>query len=383
MFKRDIEDEIMEMAKSYPIVTLLGPRQSGKTTVLKMLFPNKPYVSMENPDERLLAEQDPRRFLDRFQTGAVIDEVQRVPFLLSYLQDIVDRRPKEKGLFILTGSHQLSLHEAISQSLAGRTALLTLFPLSLHELKGFSVNDYLFHGMYPRIHAEQIDSTKFYRDYIANYVERDVRQMINVKDLILFQKFLKLCAGRVGQLLNIQSLTNEVGVSHTTINNWLSILEASFIIFRLPPYFDNFGKRLIKMPKIYFTDTGLARYLLDILTIEQLERDPLRGNLFENFVIMECIKHQLNRGIEPRFYFYRDSNQNEVDCLYRKGSKIVAIEVKSAQTFSSHFLLGLSHFQKIAKEKFDKGFVVYTGSQEQDIGEYTLINFLNIAHVFE
>lgn len=384
MIRRDIEKEILEMYKSYPIVTLTGPRQSGKTTVLRMLFPNKPYVSMENPDERLLAENDPRRFFERFKEGAIIDEIQRTPFLLSYLQEIVDNQPKKKGLFILTGSHQLALQEGISQSLAGRTAILKLFPFSLHELKsiGFSIDEYLFHGMYPRIHAENIDSTKFYRDYVANYVERDVRQMINVKDLTVFQKFLKLCAGRIGQLLNVHSLSNDVGVSHATITNWLSILEASFIIFRLPPYFENFGKRVIKMPKFYFTDVGLARYLLDILTIEQLKRDPLRGHLFENFVIMECIKHQLNRGIEPHFYFYRDSNQNEVDCLFRAGSQIIAVEIKSAQTFTKSFLLGLRNFEKVAQKKFGKGFVIYTGTQEQRIGDYELLNFTNFDHVF-
>lgn len=383
---RNITSEILAMAKSYPVITLTGPRQSGKTTLTRMLFPQKPYVSMENPDERALAESDPRHFLERFKDGAIIDEVQRTPFLLSYIQEIVDMRPTEKALFILTGSHQLALYESISQSLSGRTAVLKLLPLSIDELSeftpNFSCDDYLFHGMYPRIYADQIDPTKFYRDYLATYVERDVRQMINVKDLKLFQNFLKLCAGRVGQPVNTNNLSNEVGVSHTTIVNWLSILEASFVIFRLSPYFENFGKRVTKTQKIYFTDVGLARYLLDIHTKEQLTRDPLRGNLFENFVIIELVKHQINKGIEPNFYFYRDSNDNEIDCLYRQGHQIVAIEIKVAQTFTFGFLKNIQNFKQVSGDRFKKGYVIYTGMQEQQIGEDDLLNFRHLSRVF-
>ncbi len=383
--KRHISNEILEMAKSYPIVTLTGPRQSGKTTLAKALFPQKIYVSLEDPDERAFAESDPRGFLARFADEAIIDEVQRFPPLLSYLQGIVDEC-SEKGLFILTGSHQWALHEAISQSLAGRSAILKLLPCSLGELfpaqKDFTVYEYLFHGMYPRIYADQINSTKFYRDYVATYVERDVRQMINIKDLNLFQNFLKLCAGRIGQLLNTKSLANDLGISHSTVMNWLSVLEASFVIYRLTPYFENFGKRLIKSPKLYFSDTGLARYLLDILDIRQLPRDPLRGHLFENFVVNECIKQRLNVGIMPNFYFYRDSNQNEVDLLYREGSKLVAIEIKSGQTFQSAFIKSLKGFQKITGERFSRGFLVYSGHQEQKIEDYQLLNFKHVERIF-
>lgn len=384
--QRHISSEILDMAKSYPIVTLTGPRQSGKTTLTRLLFPHKPYISMGNPDERALAELDPRHFLERINNGAIIDEIQRTPFLLSYLQEIVDRRPQEKGLFILTGSHQPSLHEAISQSLSGRTAVLKLLPLSIDELTSFTANfscdDYLFQGMYPRLYADNIDSTKFYRDYVATYVERDVRQIINVKDLKVFQNFLKLCAGRVGQPINLHNLSNEVGVSHSTITNWLSILEASFVIFRLSPYFENFGKRVIKTQKLYFTDVGLARYLLDIHTKEQLARDPLRGNLFENFIISELLKHQMNKGIEPNFYFFQDSNKNEVDCLYRLGSQFIAIEIKVAQTFTSGFLKGIKSFEETVGNRFKKGFLIYTGQQEQSIGTCNLLNFRHITNVF-
>lgn len=273
LLDRDLTHELHQMALSYPVITLLGPRQSGKTTMVRKLFPHKPYVSLENPDERALAESDPRAFLERFPQGAILDEIQRQPQLLSYIQGIVDEK-ETLGLFILTGSYQLELHESITQSLAGRTAILKLLPFTIAELSAYNVqltlDDYLLHGMYPRIYKNNLNPNKFYRDYVQTYVERDVRKMINIKDLSLFQNFLKLCAGRIGQIFNAQHISNELGISYHTVNNWLSILEASFLVFRLQPYFENFGKRIIKSSKLYFTDVGLATYLLDISTTEQV-----------------------------------------------------------------------------------------------------------------
>jgi predicted AAA+ superfamily ATPase len=403
---RDLGKEVLEMASVYPVVTIMGPRQSGKTTLAKMLFPQKGYVTMESPDERDFAKADPKEFLSRFKNGMIIDEIQRAPWLLSYIQEIVDDTP-DKGLFILTGSHQIELHDAIAQSLAGRTAILKLLPFSLNEIKsiapkslfqnwlmkffpnflkrevkGDSYLSYLFNGFYPRVHMDGIAATKFYRNYVATYIEKDVRQMVNVKDLKVFQVFLKLCAGRIGQIFNSQSMANEVGVSHSTIKSWLGILEASFIIMPLIPYYENFGKRTIKSPKIYFTDVGLASYLLEITSIEQLFRDPLRGNLFENFVIMELIKDRFNQGKDANFYFYRDSNQTEVDCLYKKGEEFVLIEIKSAQTFDKSFLKNIKKVMQLPNVLVKKGFLIYAGEKEQDMGDIKILNFNHLTQVF-
>ena len=272
---RNMEKVLQSTFKNYPIITILGARQTGKSTLARHAFIKKPYVNLEAPDIQVFAKSDPRGFLNQYSDGAILDEIQNVPELLSYIQVIVD----EKGcnsLFILTGSHQLALHESVSQSLAGRTAIFELLPLSISELSKASINltldQYIFHGFYPRIYKESLNSTQVYRDYIKTYVERDVRNMVNVKDLAQFQKFLRLCAARVGQILNINNLCNEVGVSNHTAKSWLSILEASYLIIRLQPYYENFGKRSIKSPKIYFTDVGLVAYLLDIL-LDLIEED--------------------------------------------------------------------------------------------------------------
>ncbi len=382
MLKREIASEVLEMAKAYPVVTLLGPRQSGKTTLSKALFPDKAYVSLEDLDERSFAETDPKGFLARFKEGAIFDEIQRVPTLLSFMQGVVDKADK-KGFFILTGSHQLALHESVSQSLAGRTAILKLLPFEINEIASitqqFNVDEYIYHGLYPRIYKDNLQPTKFYRDYVQTYLERDVRQMINVKDLALFQQFLKLCAGRTGQLFNSHNISNELGISYHTVSNWLSILEASFVIFRLQPYFENFGKRIIKSPKIYFTDVGLATYLLDITAVEQVSRDPLRGSLVENLVISEFIKNRLNKGFEPSFYFYRDSNQNEVDLIFKDGNHLVPIEIKASQTFHSQFLKGLEYFKSLTKERCKKGILIYSGEQEQRLNDFYIYNFKHVG----
>ncbi len=381
---REILSEITNMANCYPVVTIVGPRQSGKTTVVKQLFPNKPYITLEDLDERELADNDPRGFLARFPKGAILDEIQRKPELLSYIQGIVDSK-NINGMFILTGSHQLSLRDMVSQSLAGRTAILKLLPLTMAELSesnvSLSLEECLLTGMYPRIFKSQINPTKYYRDYIQTYVERDVRNIINIKDLKLFQNFLKLCASRIGQVFNAHNLSNELGVSHNTIKNWLSVLEASFLVFTLAPYYENFGKRVIKSPKLYFTDVGLASYLLDIHSIEQVSRDPLKGSLVENLVILEFVKTALNRGIDLSCYYYRDSNNKEVDLLIKDGANFHAIEIKSSKTFHSDFLKGLTYFKNIVKDRYIGGYLIYAGEQQQVIGDNQVVNFYNINKI--
>ena len=386
LFNRDIQQELLTAAGSYPVVTILGPRQSGKTTLVRQLFPQKPYVSLENPDDRSFAEQDPRAFLDAYPEGAILDEIQRLPILLSYIQGIVDFQQK-KGMFILTGSHQQELHQSITQSLAGRTAILKLLPLCISELpatlQSQDLDFYLYQGMYPRVHYDALSPTQFYGHYLQTYVERDVRQMVNVKDLSKFQHFIKLCASRIGQIFNATSVSCDLGVSSNTVHHWLSILEASFIIFRLQPYFENFGKRLIKSPKIFFTDVGLATYCLDIHKQEQLMRDPLRGNLAENFIISEILKHRVNCGVASPCYFYRDSNQNEVDLLIKEGSLLIPIEIKSSKTFHEDFLKGLVHFQNLVSSRCQKGYLIYAGVREQQIHDFAVINFQHTKKIME
>ena len=383
---RNIDYECREMASKYPVVTILGPRQSGKTTLVKELFPEKPYISLEDPDSTALAKEDPRGFLARFKTGCIIDEIQRQPELLSYIQGVVDHT-EVNGMFILTGSHQLALSQHVAQSLAGRTAILKLLPLSLAELQAApefnltSVDEHIFTGGFPRIYKNQIPPHKFFRDYISTYIERDVRQIINIKDLSLFQKFLTLCAGRIGQVFNSVSFANDLGVSHHTVQNWLSILEASFIIFKIKPYHENFGKRIIKSPKLYFTDLGLACYLLDISKSEQIFRDPLRGALFENLIILEVLKNRLNMGIEPNLYYYRDNNGHEVDLILKSANKFLPIEIKSSATFNSSFTKELKYFSDLTEGRTSKGYIVYAGEQEQNVGDFELINFNNLAKV--
>lgn len=386
MYHRELAAELKNMMGYYPIVTVIGPRQSGKSTLVRTLYPDMPYVSMENPDDRRLAATDPRYFLERFPNGAIIDEVQRQPEILSYLQGIVDQH-NLTGQFILTGSHQLALHEAITQSLAGRTAILKLLPLSMSELlqknHTLTLDEYLFQGMYPRVYNHHIPPTTFYRDYTQTYLERDVRQMIHVKDLLLFQQFLHLCAGHIGQLLNHDSLSHALGVSASTIKHWLSILEASFIIFRLAPYYENFGKRIIKSHKLYFYDLGLASYLLDMTDLKQIQYSPHRGHLVENFVILEIKKQYFNNGIDPSMYFYRDSNQNEIDLILKSGPQLLPVEIKSSKTYIPAFLKGLIYFKNLVGEHCQTGYVVYAGTQEQRLGDFHLINFSHLNRIAE
>lgn len=386
--KRAISHKIQEAASLYPVVTVVGPRQVGKTTLIRQLFADRPYANLEDPDIRAFALSDPKRFIHQFPDGAVIDEIQHAPLLLSYIQVIVDET-KKNGQFILTGSQQLDLHAAVSQSLAGRTAVISMLPLSIAELQSekiqLTTDEYLLTGFLPRIYENQnkLDPKTLYRDYVLTYLERDVRNMTKVHDLALFQKFLRLCAGRIGQVLNQTSLANDVGVSNTTIQHWLSILEASYIVFRLQPYYENFGKRMIKSPKLYFFDVGLVSYLLGIENTGQMSRDPLRGNLFENLVVLECMKLRLNQCLEPNLYYYRDSHHNEVDLIYKKAHELIPIEIKSAESVDRSFLKSLKHFQGLLKDRVPAGYIIYGGDLTYLMDSFHLVSYRDVSRVFE
>lgn len=386
MITRDITEELTRSAAEYPVVTILGPRQSGKTTLARMTFPDKPYFSLEDPDVRIAAEADPRGFLGQVEDGGILDEVQRLPTMLSYLQGMVDKN-KKRGRFILTGSHQPQLHESISQSLAGRTAMLTLWPFSFDELSRYDLRptpfDLIVRGCFPRLHEEKLEPRRFFNGYLQTYVERDVRAMIQLRDLSQFQKFLTLLAGRVGQIVNLASLGNDVGASGTTIRNWLSVLKASYVVFELPPFFENVQKRVIKSPKIFFTDVGLAAFLLGIHTAEQASRDPLRGNLYENLIITDIIKGAYNKGIRPELYFFRDSHGNEVDLLIREKSELTPVEIKSAATFSAAFVKGIEQFKKLGITRLTAGAVLYSGEQRFNVRGVRIFNPLLVDNLWD
>lgn len=380
MFKRFLTPYIQRLATKYPVVTLLGPRQSGKTTLVRATFPEKRYVNMEDADNRELATLDPKSFMQKYPQGAIFDEVQRTPHLLSYIQVQVDEAG-QNGMFILTGSHQAELHSAVSQSLAGRTSLLRLFPLSLQEIRGANIQDpieeIILKGGYPKIYNENLPVSNAYSSYFQTYVERDVRQILQLKDVIQFERFIKLTAGRIGQLINYSSLAADVGVSAVTIKEWIAVLEATYILIRLEPYFDDFGKRLIKSPKLYFADTGLACHLLGIETVEQLIKDPIYGHLFENWVIVELMKARYNQAVDPRFYFYRDVLGREVDLLFQQGSHLIPIEIKSTKTINPSLLEGLEYFHKQTPKKAKDGCLIYGGIQTQKLGDFQLLNVEN------
>lgn len=377
-FERTIQSYLLDMAKKYPVITVTGPRQSGKTTVVQATFPDKPYVNLESLQTRAMVEKDPVGFLDDYPKGAIIDEIQCYPALLSEIQVRVDAS-KQAGQYILTGSHQLGMQEAVVQSLAGRTAIARLLPMSVHELTHASLkmdtDTLLYQGGFPRIYSDGIRPELVYDHYVYTYLERDLRQMINVKDLGLFQKFIGLCAGRIGQLFNKDALASEVGVSAKTIAQWLSILEASYIVFLLPPYHENFGKRVIKSPKLYFCDVGLASFLLDIESSGQMKRDPLRGALFENLVILELIKARWNQGLRHRLHFYRDAKQNEVDVLFKSGHALQPIEIKSAKTFHGSFSKGIDYFRALVGDRAINPHIIYAGAQIQKLDGIQLLHY--------
>jgi len=386
LINRTIEAVLRTYAAKYPVLTITGPRQSGKTTLCKKVFAHKPYANLESPDIRQFAIDDPRGFLAQYPDGAILDEIQRTPDLVSYLQPMVDEDQRE-GLFILTGSQQFEVSNTINQSLAGRTALLKLLPFSIEEIQSaFSLPDIdslLYHGFYPRIWDKQMNPTQVLGDYFETYIERDLRQLITIKDLNLFQRFIKLCAGRASQLLNVNSLANDTGISHTTAGNWLSILEASYIIFLLQPYYRNISKRLAKSPKLYFYDVGLASFLINIENEKQIARDPLRGHLFENMVIAEALKYRLNKGKRSNLYFYRDSKGNEVDLLLLNGSDIFPIEVKAGMTITRDYFKGLNYFVKIFSEHVPKGTgLIYGGDESQKRTDVSIVPFKHLNDLF-
>ncbi len=379
--RREIEAEILRAASGFPVLTVTGPRQSGKTTLIKHLFPEKNYVSLENPDNYEIARNDPRGFLNRHLDGVILDEIQRVPELLSYIQGIVDEH-NTPGMFIISGSKQFNLMSGITQSLAGRTAIYKLFPFSISELGSRNesdINRILYKGFYPRIWDMDLSPGKVYADYFETYIERDLRQIVNIKDLDKFRRFARLCAGRVGQLFIASHLANEIGVSVHTINSWLSILETSYVIFQLPPFHANINKRLIKAHKLYFYDVGLVCNLLRIQQPGQLENHPLRGALFENLVIADIVKSRKHKSMMDNFYFYRDSNQNEVDLVIDDLQTLDAVEIKSSETFNTSLLKGLIHIRKVFPEKTRRTVLCSAARQEMTFQMHQLVHFMNAS----
>lgn len=370
-----MEGALRDLVQKYPVVTVTGPRQSGKTVLCRMVFPEKPYFNLENPDTRKFAQEDPRGFLNELPDGAVLDEIQRTPDLLSYIQPMIDEDPWP-GRFVLTGSQQFQVREALSQSLAGRTGLLTLLPFDCREVAAYldlrNVDRVLLHGFYPRLHHMGIHPAQALADYFETYVQRDVRLLLQVRQASVFEKFVRLCAGRIGQLLNLQGLANETGISHTTAREWISILEASYILFQLPPWHANVSKRLIKTPKIYFWDVGLAAYLLGLTEEKQVSRDPLRGSLFENMVIAEIFKQHYHRGIRPRLCFFRDRTGNEVDLVVEQGRELALVEIKSGRTVTDAFFRGLKRISRIAGDRIRGGGVLYGGTEAQTRSDWTV-----------
>lgn len=365
MIARTAHQTLKRLAKGFPVLAITGPRQSGKTTLAKAAFPDKPYLSLEDPDIRMLAESDPRGLLSRYQDGVILDEVQRAPHLFSFLQTQVDAKVRP-GFYVLTGSQQFGLLAGISQSLAGRVGLVQLLPFALGELQAadrlpMGLEEVLFRGAYPPLYDRDLAPLDWYGNYINTYVERDVRQLVSVRDLSSFQRFLKMCAGRVGQLLNLSSLAADCGISHNTAASWLSVLEASYIVFLLRPHFQNFNKRLVKTPKLYFCDTGLASWLLGIREADQLAFHAQRGALFENLVIGDFLKVRYNQGLPADLHFWRDSQGLEVDLLVERGGAMQPVEIKSGQTLGADFFQALGKWNQLAGRTDQPAWLVYGG----------------------
>lgn len=384
MFKRALATKLQQLATQYPVVSVTGPRQSGKTTLTRLVFPDYHYVSLEDPEEREFATRDARRFLGRFKEGVIIDEAQRVPHLFSYIQTIVDLEGKV-GRFILTGSQQFLMLSKVSQTLAGRIALLRLLPLSLSELRGtrplepdrllqhsrtgppgITLEKILFKGMYPRIHDRNLNAHEWYGGYLRTYVERDVRDVLRIGDLSTFQDFVRLCAGRSGQLLNLSSLAADCGITHPTARAWISVLEASSLVYLLRPHYRNFSKRIIKTPKLYFLDCGLLCYLLRVRNEEDLAVHPLRGSIFETFILSEIHKIFAHSGEEPPLHFWRDQTGHEIDLLIDLGRNLIPVEIKSARTVAADFFNGLKYWMSLKGNTAKEGILVYGGEESYD-----------------
>lgn len=384
MIQRVASTKIKQLAKKFPAIGLLGPRQSGKTTLAKELFPKKPYISFENQDNVILAMSDPRAFLAKYKTGAIFDEIQRVPELLSYMQGVIDSQPNKVGLFVITGSQNLLLLESVSQTLAGRIAFIHLLPFSIAELATSkfstqSLNKLILNGGYPRLYDKKISPPDFYPNYLLTYVERDVRQIKNIANLSLFQRFLKICATRVGQEINYTSIGNDTGVDQKTIMSWFGILEASFIAFRLQPFYNNLGKRITQMPKLYFYDTGLCCSLLEIDNESHVNTHPLRGSLFENLIILELLKKRLNNGQRSNLFYWRERSGIEIDILMEQASQIIPVEIKTATTFNSDFLKGINYWKKL-NPTIKNSYLIYTG-KSSSIDNTDIFNWKQVIEI--
>ncbi len=381
---RCLESIIKEAAQYFSVISVTGPRQSGKSTMLRHLFPDFVQYSMKDLHVRAFAEQDPVAFLNQNDKGLFIDEVQKVPILLDYIQGIVDNNPQK--MFVLTGSSNLELLQGLTESLPGRAGVYELLPMSLDETKGQlkekDTNQLLFEGLYPAICAKKNIAKLFYPSYVKTYLEKDVRDLLRIKDQMRFLKFMKLCAARIGSVFNASEVGVEVGVDSKTINSWLSILQASYLVTLLPPYYENITKRVIKSPKLYFNDPGLACYLLDIETPKQLELDKMRGAIFENLVVMECIKHRYNQGKEGNVYFYRDSNGQEVDILVKEEGQLTAIEVKSSMTYHPNFIKSLQKLPQWTSTPIKRRALVYCGDFENTAGDIWLIRYDKLEQLF-
>jgi len=385
MYKRKFQAYLLQKAKEYPILTLIGPRQSGKSTLCRNAFPHYNYVNLEEIDVRTFAIQDPRSFLKQYPAPVIIDEIQRAPDLLSYIQVRVDENPQDS--YILTGSQQLLLMEKVTQSLAGRTFIAKLLPFSHQELlqkeetANQDLDTFLYKGGYPRIYDKDLNANEWLSQYFQTYVERDVRQILNVENLALFERFIRLCAGRIGQLLDLSSLANDCGISSPTANAWLSVLKTSFICFTLQPHFKNFNKRLIKSSKLYFWDSGLACYLLQIKNSEQLAQHPLRGNLFENWVITEKYKESYFSGQEPSYYFWRDQKGHEVDLVEDRSTFLYPMEIKSGATFHADFLKNISYLNDLQGSSVpedQRGGCIYGGDLSFEFKQHPVVSWKEI-----
>ena len=380
---RKIEETILEASKYFSVIAVSGPRQSGKSTLLTQLFPLYEKYSLKDLNILDYAKNDPIAFLNQTDEGMFINEIQRCPQLLDYIQGIVDNNPKRH--FALSGNSNFEVMKNLSESLAGRAGVFELLPMSIQEVTGKvdldNLNQILYNGLYPSICAKKNIAKFFYPSYVRTYLEKDVRDLLQIKDQIRFIKFLKLCAARIGSLFNASELGAEIGVSSKTISHWLSVLQASYLITLLPPYYENIPKRLVKSPKLYFNDPGLACYLLDIETPQQLDRDKMRGAIFENMIVMEAIKHRYNMGLEGGVFFYRDSNQNEVDLLIKQEGELTAIEVKSSMTYSSSFEKTLTQIEGWIKTPISKKAIVYSGDFENSSGDINLINYRHISSI--
>jgi len=389
MFHRELQKKIIELAKKFPVIAIMGPRQSGKTTLVKNTFPDYAYSNLENINQRELARSDPPYFLKSYQKngGLIIDEVQHAPELFSYLQLDVDEKKKE-GQYILTGSQNFLMSEKMSQTLAGRVAILDLLPLSLREMLQSNllpkdIDSMLFKGGYPRIYEKDLNPSDWYMNYIRTYLERDVRQMKNVSDLSTFQRFLKLCAGRIGQIINFSDLGRDCGISYQTAKAWISLIEASFIIFMLPPYHKNFSRRVIKSKKLYFFDTGLACNLLQIEDVSQIPQHYLRGALFESFVISELLKQRFNSGKQSNSYFWRDQKGHEVDCILEEGSRLLPIEIKSGSTIHKDFFRDLSDFCQFSGTSPENAYLIYGGDENQIRREGNVLGWSSLPEIIK